>query len=158
MVIHPSTNLYFCCFTSNSLHSTIFPLSYWYLVTNLVIFFYSPFIWSPHTESWPHTKPGTLLKAFGRWVGGLFYSKFSVLLLSALVLDLRSGPSWRKKKFKEQNFFSTIIFFCVTNILFTPKKYFWPKIFFRPKFFSEQNFFSDQNFCWTKKVFGLKLG
>ena len=30
-VTHPSTNLYLCCIlTSNSLHSTISPLSYWY--------------------------------------------------------------------------------------------------------------------------------
>ena len=30
-VTHPSTNLYLCCLlTSNSLHSTISPLSYWY--------------------------------------------------------------------------------------------------------------------------------
>ena len=31
MVTHPSTNLYFCCLTCNRLHSTILPLSYWYL-------------------------------------------------------------------------------------------------------------------------------
>ena len=30
MVTHPSTNLYFCCLPSNSLHSIILPLSYWY--------------------------------------------------------------------------------------------------------------------------------
>ena len=30
MVTHPSTNLYLCCLTSNSLHSIILPLSYWY--------------------------------------------------------------------------------------------------------------------------------
>ena len=30
MVTHPSTNLYLCCLTSNSLHTIILPLSYWY--------------------------------------------------------------------------------------------------------------------------------
>ena len=34
MVIHPSTNLYLCCLTSNSLHSIILLMSYWYSIEN----------------------------------------------------------------------------------------------------------------------------
>ena len=37
MVTHPITNLYLCCLTSNSSHSTIFPLSYWYSSKNKVL-------------------------------------------------------------------------------------------------------------------------
>ena len=45
---HLSTNLYFCCWTSNSLHSIIFPLSYKYsskskvleAITNIVAYFH----------------------------------------------------------------------------------------------------------------------
>ena len=36
-------------------------------------------IWSLHTESWPHTKPRTLQKVFGRW--WVVHSEFSVLKL-----------------------------------------------------------------------------
>ena len=67
MVTHPSTILYsLCCLTSNSLHSIILPLSYWYSV----VFFMDSIILSIGGSYIPNHKPLCLeaLKSL-LWVG-----------------------------------------------------------------------------------------
>ena len=168
MVTHPSTNLYLCCLTSNSLHSIILPLRYWYSSLEVLWKRLRSKVFSL-VRPWVKVKPSVDAKFFGsKKFSDKKYLWFQHFFGPRIVLgpqffhtqNIYKSEIFQAQYFQTQNFFRLKIF--MTQHFFAPK-------FFRIEILSNRKFFEPKFYLdifWTKsfgpniysdsKVFGIK--